>query len=285
MRQKPLRSPITWFGGKGCFRRKLLPLLPSHTAYVEPFGGGGSVLLGKDPVEIETYNDLDTGLYTFFTVLGNNMLFPHFWSRVCHMPYSRNLYEECKTTWYATQDPLERAIRWFVVARQSFSGHFGCSWGTCVGSATNDQAQTTASWQSIMRELPLIHQRLQRVQIECCDFRDCLRRYQGTGYLAYCDPPYVAGSRKSGGYTHEMTDQDHRDLVGLLLVYDGAVVLSGYPNELYRPLEEDGWKRLDFRACCTSCGHTKGTRHKLSEMKRTECVWMNPEAIRRRPPG
>ena len=60
MKIKPLRSPITWFGGKGCFRRKLYPLLPDHQAYVEPFGGGGSVLLGKDPAPIEVYNSGST---------------------------------------------------------------------------------------------------------------------------------------------------------------------------------------------------------------------------------
>ncbi len=283
MKQRPLRAPITWFGGKACFRRKLYPLLPDHTAYVEPFGGGGSVLIGKAPVDIEVYNDLDEGLYTFFQVLSNPILFPHFWQRVSHLPYSRELYNECLNTWFATQDPLERATRWFVVARQSFSGEFGCSWGTCISSSNQGKIETAASWQSIMRVLPEIHARLQRVQIEHCDFRDCLKRYQGPGYLAYCDPPYVSSTRKSGTYTHEMTDQDHRDLVEILLQYQGAAVLSGYPNDLYRPLDEAGWKRLEFHACCTACGRTKSTAKHLSKMSRTECVWLNPEAVSRRP--
>jgi DNA adenine methylase len=282
MKLKPLRSPITWFGGKGCFRRKLYPLLPDHQAYVEPFGGGGSVLIGKAPAAIEVYNDLDEGLHHFFTVLANPILFPHFWSRVTMLPYSRELYNDCLTTWYASQDPLERAVRWFVVARQSFSGEFGCAWGSCVSSSSQGRIQTAAGWQSILRDLPQIHQRLQRVQIEHCDFRDCLKRYQGPGYLAYCDPPYVASSRKGGSYAHEMTDIDHRDLVTLLLDYRGAVVLSGYPNAIYAPLEAAGWKRLNFRACCTACGRTAATKHLKAELVRTECVWLNQEAIKRR---
>jgi len=282
MQQKLLRSPVTWFGGKGCFRRKLYPLLPEHTAYVEPFGGGASVLIGKPPVDIEVYNDLDEGLFTFFQVVANPILFPHFWQRVCHLPYSRGLYEECRTTWFATHDPLERAVRWFVVARQSFSGEFGCSWGSCISVSNQGRIETTSSWQSIIRALPEIHARLQRVQIEHCEFRDCLTRYQGKGYLAYCDPPYVAATRKSGTYAHEMTDKDHRDLVEILLKYQGCVVLSGYPNDLYSPLETAGWSRLDFRSCCTACGRTKATAHKRSTLARTECVWMNPEAVSRR---
>lgn len=282
MQTKPLRSPITWFGGKGCFRRKLLPLLPPHRAYIEPFGGGASVLMAKTPADIEIYNDVDRGLFDFFSVISNPTMFPLFWSRVANLPYSREYYDECRDTWHGCKDPLERVCRWFVVARQSFSGEFGCSWGTCISSSNNGRIETAASWQTIMRDLPLIHQRLQRVQIECCDFRDCLKRYRGPGYLAYCDPPYVASTRKSGRYNHELLDQDHLDLVDLLLGYDGAVVLSGYPNPLYKPLEDAGWERLEFQSHCTVCARTVKTRHKAAEMKRTECVWSNPETLRRR---
>ena len=41
---KPVRSPITWLGGKGVVKTKILPLLPPHDYYVEPFGGGASIL-------------------------------------------------------------------------------------------------------------------------------------------------------------------------------------------------------------------------------------------------
>ena len=277
--QQRLRSPVTWFGGKGCFRRKLYPLLPEHTAYVEPFGGAASVLIGKEPVDIEVYNDLDEGLFNFFSVISNHMLFPHFWARVCHLPYSRELYNECQNTWYATHDPLERAVRWYVVARQSFSGEFGCSWGSCISVSNHGKIETTSSWTSAIKSLPEIHERLQRVQIEHADFRDIIRRYQGPGYLCYCDPPYVSSTRRSGSYIHEMTDQDHRDLVELLLQYNGAVVLSGYPNALYAPLEADGWQRLEFDSCCTACGRTKATAHKRKQLARKECVWLNKTAI------
>lgn len=201
------------------------------------------------------------------------------------LPVTSGTYGLCQNTWYATQDPLERAVRWYVVARQSFSGEFGCSWGSCISCSNAGKIETTSSWLSALKALPAIHERLQRVQIEHADFRDIVRRYQGPGYLCYCDPPYVASTRKSGSYAHEMNDQDHKDLVELLLQYNGAVVLSGYPNALYQPLENAGWKRLDFRSCCTACGRTKATAHKRATLARTECVWMNPEAIRRRPPG
>jgi len=281
MQTKPLRSPITWLGGKGCFRRKLLPLFPPHTGYVEPFGGGASVLLAKPPSEIEVYNDIDHGLYEFFQVLSSPTLFPQFWARIANLPYSRELYDECRDTWHGCRDQLERTWRWYVVARQSFSGFFGGSWGPCVTSSNCGMAETAATWQSTIRMLPAIHQRLVRVQIECCDFRDILKRYDGPDYLAYCDPPYVLSTRKSGRYNHEMADSDHRDLVSILLRYRGCVILSGYDSDLYAPLAASGWDKTKFSCFCTATGRTAATRAGKPNLRRTEVIWRNPSAVDR----
>ena len=54
-----LRSPLWWFGGKGNMTAKLLPLLPRHEQYDEPFFGGGSVFFAKAPCPHETINDAD----------------------------------------------------------------------------------------------------------------------------------------------------------------------------------------------------------------------------------
>jgi len=280
-----LRSPIVWFGGKGCVgtRKRILDLLPPHEAYVEPFGGGGSILIGKPPARMETYNDLDGALVDFFRVMADPVLFPHFWSRAIMLPVSREYWHECLRTWEHTLDPLERVTRWFVVARQSFAGMFGSSWGTTIDPNSNSRPW---AWQSILADLPLIHQRLQRVQIENSDFRDILKRYRGPGYLAYRDPPYVQSTRRSGRYRHEMTDTDHRDLVDLLLNYDGAVVLSGYASDLYARLETAGWTRTEWQVVCSAAGRTtasglKGVGKCLAKQQRTESVWRNAECLRR----
>ena len=99
--------------------------------------------------------------------------------------------------------------------------------------------------------------------------------------MAYLDPPYVWASRKSGRYDHEMTDADHQELVAILMQYKGAVILSGYPNALYAPLEAAGWKRDDFTRQCSLVGKTSGTRNRGHDATRTECVWRNPECLKR----
>lgn len=92
-----------------------------------------------------------------------------------------------------------------------------------------------------------------------------LRSYawQG-GEFIYADPPYVMASRSGRKiYNHEMTDDQHRDLVSVLLTVPAAVMLSGYRNAIYDEALRD-WRRIDFQAM------TRGG-------VRTESLWLNYE--------
>jgi len=106
-----LYGPIKWFGGKGQMQRKILPLLPRCKRYCEPFGGGASILLARDPVEVETYNDLNEALVDFFRVLADPELFEAFHRRVAPLPYSRAIYNECRKTWRDEPDRIKRAAK------------------------------------------------------------------------------------------------------------------------------------------------------------------------------
>jgi DNA adenine methylase len=76
-----------------------------------------------------------------------------------------------------------------------------------------------------------------------------LRRYDWQGdELVYCDPPYVMAARSGRKiYRHEFTDQQHVDLVSVLLTIPAAVMLSGYRNVLYDEMIPHWW-RSDFQA-------------------------------------
>lgn len=276
-----MRSPIWWFGGKGRMVKKLLPLFPPHHTYVEAFGGGASLLFAKRPSPVEVYNDLDGGLVNFFRVLRDPRRFKQLYRLVQSTPYAREEYDFCRETWQDCADDVERAWRWFVVARMSFSGRFGSGYGSVVTTSDRGMAGTCSNWLSIIDQLPQIHARLMRVQIENSDWRVILDRYDTLDTLFYLDPPYLPDTRSSGKYKHELTLEDHADLVGVLLDIKGKAILSGYDHEVYTPLADAGWQKHTWATACYAAGRTRnsslqGAGAALDKQARVECAWVSP---------
>jgi DNA adenine methylase len=293
-----MRAPLRLLGGKGKLTPSLLPLIPHHATYVEVFGGGAALMFGKDPLrsKVEVYNDVDAGLVNFFRVLKNPIQFEKFVKRVQVTPYSRKEWEDAMASWRETEDPAEQAAMWFTIARQSFGGRFGGSWGFSTESASKTKKfvgympQNVLAWLTAIDGLAEFHWRMSRVQIESSDWRKCLRLYNARQTFVYLDPPYIWSTRSGGTYEHEMTDDDHKEMVEVLLSYKGMVMLSGYPHPIYEPLEEAGWVRSEFEVQVDVAGmvrssqRTKGKGGKSSkDMKRTDTIWRNPACVKATP--
>lgn len=252
--------------------------LPRHHRYVEVFGGSAAVLFAKPASPIEIYNDLDSGLVTFFRVLRDPVQFHEFYRRVQLVPYSREEYYAARTTWDQTDDSIEQAVRWFVVARWSFSGTWGRSWGYDLAEYTPRGPAHISKWLSVLDMLPAFHHRLMRVSIEHDDWAKILDRYDDPATCFYLDPPYMPDTRKNIAYRHELTADDHAALVERSLRLTGMVLLSGYRSPVYRPLEDAGWVRQERDVPLRSKNH----RRAVAE-RRQECLWINPAAQRHAP--
>jgi DNA adenine methylase len=242
-----MRSPLEYFGGKGRLVKKLLQFIPKHRTYVEVFGGGGSLLLAKPPSPVEIYNDINGDLVNLFRVIRDPEKFKEFHRQVSLIPYSReefNYYCDLEP-----KDDIERAIKTFIMFRQSMGGT-GDGWGYVIKQSRRGMASVVSKYLSIIEELPLIHQRLFRVQIENDDFRKIIQRYDYEDAFFYNDPPYLPQTRRQREYEYEMTEEDHKDLVELLLNIKGSAMLSCYYHPIYEPLIKAGWQRRDFRVVC-----------------------------------
>ncbi len=105
-------APIAWYGGKARLASRIVDLLPRHATYVEAFSGAASVLFAKARVTLEVYNDIDSGLVTFFRVLRDQPT--ELARRLRLTPYSREEFIGCRDAWQNTHDDVERARRWYV---------------------------------------------------------------------------------------------------------------------------------------------------------------------------
>lgn len=264
---------IRWAGGKGQQLKDLLPIIPDSHCYVEPFGGGASVLLNRHRSEVEVYNDLDSSLVNLFGVVRDDRLFDRFSDVLGWTLYSREMFEDSVRTLDEEKDAVLKAVKFYTVLNQSFSGKRLAKPSEWSRSAIDNVATRFTVRQE---KLGAIHDRLRDVQIECRDALDVLREWDGEGTVFYCDPPYVLDTRrKAKYYAHETTDEYHRELVTCLKTVKGAVILSGYNHILYEPLLNDGW-RADSYGTLARMGATQLTNTKAA---RQEVLWRNPQAV------
>jgi DNA adenine methylase len=170
-----LRSPITYYGGKGNLVSKLLEYVPYHDYYLEVFGGSAALLFAKEMVGAEVYNDIDGELVNLFRVIRDH--FDEFYRKVVLTPYAREEYLYCRETYKDCDDPVERARRFFVALRQGFSGQAEAGWRHAFKSKKAGLFASVSSWLSAIEMLPYIHMRLMYVQIENLHWRECMEKY------------------------------------------------------------------------------------------------------------
>lgn len=255
-----------WYGGKYSHLDWLLPLLPPATHFCDVFGGSASVLINRAPSPVETYNDIDGELVNFFQVLRSDK--DRLIEAIGLTPFSREELALACGDLNGVPD-LERARRFFVRARQVRTGLAQTAsagrWAHCKLTSRAGMAGAVSRWLGSVEELPLIAQRLLRVQIENAPALDVIARYDTPETLLYCDTPYVHDTRgDKNAYGHEMTNRDHHALADVLHHAQGKVALSGYHGPLYDELYSD-WHRVEAPA--KMCHSVK--------QERTEVLWTN----------
>lgn len=268
------RPPIRWFGGKFANRKKIIAHFPPHSLYVEPYGGGASVLLSKPPCTAEIYNDLDQEIVHLFRVLRDPDLARQLIAQVELTPYA---HQEFDDAYQLTDEPVERARRMLVRAFMGYGtdGALGTYKTGFRGKARRGEAVPAQEWANYPVQLRTICARIQSgVGLENIDAIKLMKREDGEGVLFYVDPPYLPSTRSRGNrrkgagfhvYNHEMSEEDHVTLLEYLRTVKAMVVLSGYPSELYEKMLPD-WHRTEFPA------FADGGR------PRTEVLWLNPTA-------
>lgn len=266
-----MRPPFTYYGGKQRMASRIVPLLPKHTVYVEPFCGGATILFAKPWPSVtnvdhyrEVINDTNGYVVNFFRQLRDN---PDELVRLCSLtPYSR---EECMVAKNLSEGTdVERARRFFTNVSQSFAHKIGGGWGTGVYSK-----DSAATWCSKIRSLHGTAERLLGVSIENDDALRVIKRWDSPQTLFYCDPPYPGTNQGHyGGYSHD----DFLALANALNDCQGSFLLSCYGFDA-----PDHWERFEFKAACSASGKGRAGpgRDKTkaavdpSNRKRTEVVY------------
>jgi DNA adenine methylase len=271
-----IRTPIRYYGSKAKLSKWILGYLPKSKLYVEPFGGSLAVLFAREPLGIEVVNDLDSRLHTLYTCLKDDDLFCRFQAKVEATLYSRQEYEHAHQV---LGNPLqfsvtERAWAAFLVYNMAINPtRPNVKQWSFVRSGGGKGGASVSRWNSRVDILGEIHARLRHVQVECKDYWEVMQDFDGSDTLHYADPPYHPLTRKNPReYPHEMSHEQHVELVDRLLLLNGMVALSGYQCAAYDKLILNGWRVV---SCPTTTSAGKVSNGGLCNA-RVESLYLNP---------
>ncbi len=230
--------------------------------YLEPFFGSGAVLFKKNRSMIETINDIDCSVVNLFKQIRDNS--EALARAIEFTPWAR---EEYRSSHEITGDPLEDARRFMVRCWQAIGTKTSniSGWSNNIKPIDSGLSRWSRLHEEILRTSKrLTNEKLYLVQIENQPAVDLIKRYNRKEVLIYLDPPYVLKTRSGRIYKHEMTDEQHVELLETIKAHKGSVIISGYDNEIYSTLLKD-WRR-EIREASTEMGG-----------KGTEVIWMNYE--------
>ncbi len=183
------RPVIGWAGGKKRLLKHLLPLVPKHTLYCEVFGGGLALFLAKTPSDIEVINDINGDLISFYRCCKYHL--DALLDELDLVLNSRQEFED-----YCAQPGLteiQRAARWFIRNKLSFSGH-----GEHFAIARSQPLGSRASRLLAIRSL---NRRFDHTTIEKRTWEKIFPAYDSAESLFFLDPPYPeAGGKNYDGW-------------------------------------------------------------------------------------
>lgn len=206
---------VPWMGGKRRLAKHILPLIPQHTCYCEPFTGGAAILFLKEPSKVEVINDINGGLINLYRVVKYHL--NEFIAQFKFILISRQQYEWQKMANTENLTDIQRAANFYYIQRLSF--------GATLNSRNYGYATICAPKLNLLRieeELSQAHIRLARVNIEHLDWEGCIKRYDRAHTFFYLDPPYW----QMTGYKVDFEWSNYEQIAEFMKTAKGKFLLS-----------------------------------------------------------
>jgi len=217
-----LKSPIKWMGGKSKSVKTILPLIPKHDCYVEPFFGGGWIYFAKEKAKVEILNDINGDLINFYEVIRTQL--NEFISRFDNVLVSRELFLDYrKTMSNKSLSTIERAFRFYYVNQNAFGGLIRYNKkGECNSPfAINGKVFVQSGfWDN--DKIKLAHERLKYTYIENDDYKNVLKKFDHKDAFIFIDPPYVCKDGKYNG----TNDFEYQELLEQCRNIKGKFILT-----------------------------------------------------------
>ena len=184
-----IKPILRWQGSKSRMLKHILPMIPPHVCYCEPFFGGGAVLFAKKPSSVEVINDINGNLVALYRNLQYHL--PALLQELEWLFASRQNLHDFVAQPGITE--LQRAARFLLVNRTSFSGGM-----RSFGVAKTKGGGVGFDHHKVSGLIGEAHKRLNGVVVENISYDRVLKNYDSRDTFHFIDPPYENAT--NGGY-------------------------------------------------------------------------------------
>lgn len=255
-----MKPPFSYYGGKIRIASKIIPYIPRHTLYVEPFCGSATLLFMKPRPSLknqhhyeEYINDTNGDVINFFRQLQTNG--EPLVKMLQVTPRSEEEFSRYKKQDWSNN--LERAYLFYTVIRQSFSAKIGGGW---VFSKTKNFSY---DWFNGRNRLGEYIERMQQVSISRRPALELIEKLDSPQTFFYCDPPYPGTDQ---GHYRGYTKSDLVDLAYMLKNCNGSAIVSNYEHD--KVFKDFG--KVEIDAVCTASKNSKSKRTEILYVKQPQ---------------
>jgi DNA adenine methylase len=198
--------------------------------------------------------------------------FNEFQEKVNRLVYSRAIHKEITEEFINAEikelGDVDMAVKTYFKLHASFVGDSKSK--TFKPTFTKNVAR---EFFNNIDKLPIIHERLKNVIIECLDYQKILKKYKDIeDAFIYADPPYYG---LPNYYGVNFTNEDQKKMLDLLKQVKGKWLLSGYANELYDTELKDFY-RIEIPLSKHAYALTETTKPKgNTKPMAVEVLWAN----------
>lgn len=212
-----IKSPLRYPGGKSKAIKQIIEYLPENFhEFREPFVGGGSVFIylkQKFPKLKIWINDLNTELFLFWKIAQSSLsqLVEEIHQIKDKYEDGKLLFLELTTLDVNSLSDLDRAVRFFILNRITFSGTVES------GGFSEEAFHKRFTYSSIERLEKLESILTKNIKITNLDYSQVLNTEDEKVFI-FLDPPYFSAtkSRLYGKYGNLHTSFDHHQFAQLL---------------------------------------------------------------------
>lgn len=234
-----MRPPITYYGGKQNMLQHLLPLIPAHETYVEPFAGGAALFWRKKPSKMEVLNDINGNIANFYRIMQTR--FEELQPLIETTLHDEYTHRQAKEIYRNPEgyDEVTRAWALWVAANMSYAHEVGGSFQWSRNK--KDRWIPPVKTNNKRNKFKIYAGRLDRVLIFNRDVLKVISDLDAPHTFFYLDPPYVGANQ---GHYDGYTQDDFNSLIAQLVSLQGKFLLSSYENEYLKDVTTQmGWNQ------------------------------------------